>query len=65
MSFLKLIPWDIWTVAAIAVAAVILAVTFGQLSLLVLALFGLALVTYLAEFGSLTLAEFDDAIAPR
>jgi hypothetical protein len=48
VSFLKLLPWDIWTVAAVAVAAVIFAITFGQLSLLVLALIGLALVTYIA-----------------
>ena len=41
-------PWDIWTVAAIAVAAVIFEITFGQLSLLVLALIGLVLVTYIA-----------------
>jgi|SoiMethySBSTD1v2_1073268.scaffolds.fasta_scaffold3318132_2 hypothetical protein len=44
---LKLLPWDVYAVVAIAVVGIILATVFGQLSILIFALITLALGTYL------------------
>jgi hypothetical protein len=44
---LKLLPWDVYAVVAIAVVGIILATVFGQLSILIFALISLALGTYL------------------
>lgn len=47
-AILKLFPWDIWAVAAIALAGVIFVAVFHEWSLLMVALIGLALCTYVA-----------------
>jgi hypothetical protein len=44
---LKLLPWDVYAVVAIAVVGIILATVFGQLSILIFALITIALGTYL------------------